>query len=417
MGLGRQGILHPTLYPNGKVYGADRTGGGRLWALDPVKNTVEGIQVVPRNSAGYDAKLDYYHVQDAAEFGGDSGKRWMASPHNPMFDENGRVWLTVPVRPPGPQNNPKWLPEAIATPTNDPTELDAAAKILAARNHSMELGYFDTKTGKFVSVDTPYNTHHLQLDWQGRVWTDGDVLGMLDTKKLDVNNPEATEGSAEKAWMRFDPKTKKVIPTTGYAIAISPVTGNVFIPIPQANGDGNRIWMLDPKTREMKDFPLPAPGRVSHGIDFSTDGNVWFSAGSGHLGKLDPKTGKFTYWDLPGPKFPGTGKETGSTEYPYFLWVDQFDTLGLGKDTVIVTGTTSDSLLVFDQKKETFAVVRVPYPMPYFTRGMDGRIDDPKAGWKGRGLWTNYASYFPKFTETKLGSVEHFQVRPNPLAN
>ena len=52
------------------------------------------------------------------------------------------------------------------------------------------------------------------------------------------------------------------------------------------------------------------------------------------LGKLDPKTEKFSYWELPGPKFAGTGKETGSTEYPYFLWVDQFDTLGLGKDTI-----------------------------------------------------------------------------------
>jgi len=35
---------NPTLYANGKVYGADRTGGGRLWVLDPVKNTVEGLQ-------------------------------------------------------------------------------------------------------------------------------------------------------------------------------------------------------------------------------------------------------------------------------------------------------------------------------------------------------------------------------------
>jgi len=31
----------------------------------------------------------------------------MASPHNPMLDENGRVWMTEPVRPPGVANNPK----------------------------------------------------------------------------------------------------------------------------------------------------------------------------------------------------------------------------------------------------------------------------------------------------------------------
>jgi hypothetical protein len=408
---------NPNLYPNGKVYGADRTGGGRLWVLDPMKNTVEALQVQPRNSAGYDATLDYYHVQDTAEFGGEASKRWMASPHNPMFDEQGRVWMTVPVRPPGPENNPKWTAGTIATESNDPAEIEMGAKAMASRNHSMQLGYYDTKTNKFVGVDTPYNTHHLQFDWQGRIWSDGDVLGMLDTTKLDVQNPEANEGAAEKAWLRFDPKTKKRIPTTGYAIAISPINGTVWVPIPQANGSENRLWMLDPKTREMQDYPLPLPGRVSHGIDFSTDGTVWFSAGSGHLGRVDPKTGKFTYWELPGAKFPGTGKETGSTEYPYFLWVDQFDTLGLGKDTVIVTGTTSDSLLVFDPKKEMFSVVRIPYPMPYYTRGMDGRIDNPKTGWKGRGIWTTYSSYMPKFTETRLGSVQHVQVRPNPLAN
>jgi hypothetical protein len=73
--------------------------------------------------------------------------------------------------------------------------------------------------------------------------------------------------------------------------------------------------------------------------------------------------------------------------------------LGLGKNTVIVTGTTTDSMLIFDPKKETFSVFRMPYPMPFYTRGLDGRIDDAKAGWKGRGFWMTYSSYLPKFTE------------------
>jgi len=89
----------------------------------------------------------------------------------------------------------------------------------------------------------------------------------------------------------------------------------------------------------------------------------------------------------------------------------------LGKDTVIVTGTTSDSMLIFDPKKETFTVLRVPYPMPFYTRGLDGRIDDAQGDLKGRGPWGTYNSYLPKFTETHIGSVQHFRVRPNPLAN
>src|SRR5260370_860507 len=52
---------HPTLYPNGKVYGADRTGGGIVRVLDPLKNTIEGVQVVPRVTTGLSTQLDYYH--------------------------------------------------------------------------------------------------------------------------------------------------------------------------------------------------------------------------------------------------------------------------------------------------------------------------------------------------------------------
>jgi len=120
--------------------------------------------------------------------------------------------------------------------------------------------------------------------------------------------------------------------------------------------------------------------------------------------------------DLLHSKPPSVYKRPAAPNILNFLWVDQFDTLGLGKNTVIVTGTTTDSMLIFDPKKETFSVFRMPYLMPFYTRGLDGRIDDAKAGWKGRGLWMTYSSYLPKFTETKLGSVDHVQLRPNPLA-
>ena len=400
---------NPTLYPNGTVYGADRTGGGRLWALDPVRNTVEMFQVQGRTTEKFDPKIDYYHDRESGT--------WMASPHNPMLNEKGELWMTQPVRPPGPENNPEWSARTVALDTKDPAARDMAAKILASRNHGMQLGYFDIKTHKFVGVDTSYNTHHLQFDWQGRIWTDGDVLGMLDTTKLDRKDIEGSEGEAQKAWMRMDMKTGKAIPTSGYATGVNPVDGTVWVPVPTVDGPQNKIFMLDPKTQKYTDYLLPLPGRLSHGIDFTTDGNAWFSAGSGHLGRIDRKTGKFTYWELPGAKFAGTGKETGSTEYPYFMWVDQFDTLGMGKDTIIVTGTTSDSMLIFNPKTEAWTVFRLPYPMPFYTRGLDGRIDDPKAGWKGRGIWTSYNSYLPKFTETNLGYVNHIQLRPSPLAN
>ena len=411
---------NPTMYPYGKVYGGDRTGGGRLWILDPVKNTVQGLLLEPRDkSHGYSLTKDYYHGQEEEQAYVGEDKEWMDSPHNPMMDENGRVWMTEQIRAGGKQYYPKWAKDTIATETNNPAEIDIAYNILAKNGNNMELGYYDTKTSKFVTVDTAYNTHHLQFDWQDRIWTDGggSAMGELDTKKLDLNNVQGTEVAAQKTWMRIDMDTKKMIPGTGYGVAVSPVDGTIWETSPVAGGPANKLYMLDPKTGKFKDYPLPNPGRFPHGIDFSTDGNVWVSLGSGQLGRLDVKTGQWKFWDTPGPKFKGTGKETGSTEFPYFLWVDQFNASGLGKDTVIVTGTTSDSMLIFDPKTEKFTVFRVPYPLPFYSRGLDARIDDANAGWKGRGIWATYSSYMPKFTETRLGSVNHIQVRPNPLAN
>src|SRR5258706_6840797 len=214
---------NPTLYPNGIVYGADRAGGGRLWALDPVKNTLEMFQVQGRTTEKYDPKIDYYHDRE--------GGTWMASPHNPMLNEKGELWMTQPVRPPGADNNPKWSGRTVSLDTKDPVARDKAAQILASRSHGMQLGYFDIKTHKFVGVDTSYNTHHLQFDWQGRIWTDGDVLGMLDTTKIDPNNVEGTEAAAQHAWMRVDMDSKKDVPTSGYATALSPIDGTVWLSV------------------------------------------------------------------------------------------------------------------------------------------------------------------------------------------
>jgi len=401
---------NPTLYSYGKVFGADRMYGGRLLVLDPVKNTVEALPLETRDKTKYNPNIDYYHSREVPG-------EWMASPHNPMMDDQGRVWMTAPIRPGGAENNPAWLKGSIATESLNPAEVDVAHTLLAARGNGMHLAFYDTKTGKFGQVDTAFPTHHLQFDWQGRIWTDAGQIGTLDLTKLDFTAIQKTEGAAQKVWVKVDMNTKKLVPSGGYGITVSPVDGNVFVSVSEHDGPENKLWKIDPKTRKMTDYPLPLPLRNSHGIDHSTDGTVWFSVGSGHLGRFDPKTEKFSYWELPGPKYPGTGKETGSTEYPYFLWVDQFDVLGLGKDTVIVTGTSSDAMFIFDPKAERFTVFRLPYPLPFYTRGLDGRIDDARAGWKGRGLWASYNSYLPKFSETRIGHISHIQLRPSPLAN
>ena len=47
--------------------------------------------------------------------------------------------------------------------------------------------------------------------------------------------------------------------------------------------------------------------------------------------------------------------------------------------------------------------LRVPYPMGFYAKGLDGRIDDPNAGWKGRGLWSANGDRTPWLNETRQG--------------
>ena len=41
----------------------------------------------------------------------------------------------------------------------------------------------------------------------------------------------------------------------------------------------------------------------------------------------------------------------------------------------------------------------------FYTKWMDGRIDDPKAGWKGKGLWSTVSTRTPFHMETGKGTT------------
>ena len=65
-------------------------------------------------------------------------------------------------------------------------------------------------------------------------------------------------------------------------------------------------------------------------------------------------------------------------------------------------------------------MLRIPYPMGFYAKGLDGRIDDPNGGWKGRGLWSSAGDRAPWLKESGKGAkplAVHIQVRPDPLAN
>ncbi|HYS50460.1 MAG TPA: hypothetical protein VEM33_01130 [Burkholderiales bacterium] len=58
--------------------------------------------------------------------------------------------------------------------------------------------------------------------------------------------------------------------------------------------------------------------------------------------------------------------------------------------------------------------------MGFYAKGLDGRIDDAGAGWRGRAPWSTYATRVPFHIEGGKGTrsrVLKFQLRPDPLAN
>jgi hypothetical protein len=174
-------------------------------------------------------------------------------------------------------------------------------------------------------------------------------------------------------------------------------------------------------------------GFSPRGGDVDRDGVVWVALASGHMASFDRRkctgplngptasTGQhcpegWTLYQEPLPQFKGV-TDPGSVEASYYTWVDQFDTFGLGRNVPINTGNAAEGLLAL--KDGEWVILRVPYPLGFYTKWMDGRIDDPNAGWKGRGLWATVSTRAPFHMEggkETTSKVVKFQLRPDPLA-
>jgi virginiamycin B lyase len=80
----------------------------------------------------------------------------------------------------------------------------------------------------------------------------------------------------------------------------------------------NRLGHLDPKTGEMKEYPIPRLAGP-HGLINDKDGNIWYGGNwGGHIGKLDVKSGQFTFYDMPDPK--AKDPHTPLFDRDGFLW-------------------------------------------------------------------------------------------------
>jgi hypothetical protein len=197
-----------------------------------------------------------------------------------------------------------------------------------------------------------------------------------------------------------------------------------------------------PETSLAEIYNVPAPGFSPRGMDVDINGVAWTVLGSGHLASFDrtkckgplngPDADKgnkcpegWTLYKVPGPNFKGD-VVTAAADSNYYNWSDKYNSLGLGENVQIATSNEGGALLALkpavagaqgDAGKWT--ILRVPYPLGFYAKSVNGRIDDPKAGWKGRGLWTGWSNRTPWQNEGGKGTTSkavHFQVRPDPLA-
>jgi hypothetical protein len=363
-----------------------------------------------------------------------------ANQHNAMFDKQGRVWLAANVRG---MDNPAWCKKGSDHPS---------AKVFPIEKSPRQVTMLDPKTMKYSFIDTCFGTHHPQFgyDADDTLWLSGTgpVAGWVNTKTWDET------GDAQKSvgWFPFvldlngngkldeftDPgkpdaaKDMRFNPGSGpYAVMPHPKDGSVWYTSGVFGGVPGFL-RFDPKTKLSEFYAVPKEAIGLRGGDIDANGVLWGSGSAGHMVSFDrskckaplngPKaTGQhcpegFTLHKYPGPGFDDV--PNSSAEASYYTWVDHHNAVGLGANVPISTANLQDGFAAL--VNGNMVRLTVPYPMGYYAKGLDARIDDPKAGWKGRGLWSATGDRTPWLNELGKGArpmAVHIQVRPNPLAD
>ena len=438
---------NPTVNANGPLYGALELSADYTPVLDPVRHVASKIPLTVRDPA---TPVTPPQMPAPSPYWGNE-PIWTSrnNVHNPMLDERGRLWLTSVVRP---SENPPMCREGSSHPS---------AKLFPVARSGRHLAMYDPKTKKLTHIGTCFSTHHLMFaeDANRTLWTSGggQVVGWLNTKLFDETGDEEraqgwtalildANGNGKRddyvePNQPIDPTKDKRIAAGFYGVAPAPdgsvwgsslgFPGSVIRLVPGANPPATAL-------AEIYEVPFRNPGASvqdafsPRGFDVDRNGVAWVALASGHMASFDRRkcrgplngptaTGQhcpegWSFWAEPLPQLKGV-TTSGSAEASYYTWVDQFDTFGLGRNIPINTGNESEGLLALKDGK--WVVMRVPYPLGYFTKWVDGRIDDPNTGWKGRGLWTTISTRAPFHMEGGKGTpskVMKFQLRPDPLA-
>jgi hypothetical protein len=434
----------PTVNAYGKLYGSPEYSTDLMPILDPRTHQVTSFKM-PVADPNMPVSLGPGHagaVKPTAPspYWGDA-VLWdtRANNHNAMFDGRGRLWIAASVRG---MKNPAWCAKGSDHPS---------ARTFPLEQSPRQVAVLDPRTMKYDFIDTCFGTHHPQFgyDADNTLWLSGTgpVAGWVNTRVwddtrdarkavgwfpfvLDTNGNGKVDDWTEPGKPAEAGKDVRIAGSGPYAVMPHPTDGSVWYTFNVFAGAAGFL-RFDPRTRLSEFYAIPREGIGVRGGDIDKNGVLWGSGSNGTLISFDrrkckaplngPKaTGNhcpegFAYHKYPGPGFEGF--ENTSAEASYYTWVDHHNTVGLGENVPISTANLQDGFVAFKDGK--MVLMRIPYPMGFYAKGMDGRIDDPNAGWKGRGLWSASGDRTPWLNEFGKGArplAVHIQVRPDPLA-
>jgi len=438
---------YPTVNSYGPLYGSPEYSSDEIPILDPKTHKVTFFKMPVADPNAPESFGPPFHAsavakptQPSAYWGEEKIWSQRANNHNGMFDKNGRVWFAAAVRG---FDNPAFCKKGSDHPS---------AKVFPLEQSGRQVAMLDPKTMKYSFIDTCFGTHHPQFGYNAdnTLWLSGTgpVAGWVNTKVWD----ETGDAAKAQGWAPFvldtsgngqvdewtEPgqpaqagKDMRIAGSGPYAVMPHPTDGSVWYTLNIFVGTPGFL-RFDPKTKLSEFYAIPKEGIGVRGGDIDKNGVLWGSGSNGTLVSFDRRKCKgplngptatgnhcpegFASYKYPGPAFEGF--ENGSAEASYYTWVDHHNTVGLGENVPISTANLNDGFAAL--KDGQMIMLRIPYPLSFFAKGLDGRIDDPNAGWKGRGLWSTNGDRTPWLKEGGKGSkprAVHIQVRPDPLAH
>jgi hypothetical protein len=464
---------HPTVNAHGLIYGNTELSTSAQPVLDPLHNTKTTITPPVREGTPSSALANQV-VAPSPYFGMEQTWDSKVNAHTSAMDQDERVYWAAQNR--SPNDIPAYCKKGSPLRSAQLYPLDVPHE--GFYQNSRQVTVYDPKSKQFATIDTCFGTHHLNFaeDADNTLWLSNNtglggapnpelaVVGWVNTKLfwqtgdaakaqgwtpliVDTNaNGKRDEGYNEPG-QPPDYSNDTRIPYGVYAMAYSPAEKVVWGSSLAHPGYIIRVdpGQNPPDTALAEIYKVPLPGYGIRGMDVDRNGVAWLPLDSGHLASFDrrkcqgPLNGPgaekgekcpegFAFYALSGPGFQG---DPGAQENPYYVWVDWFNTLGLGANVPFVTGNQSDSLHALVDGH--FVELRVPYPMGFFAKGLEGRIDDPNAGWKGRELWVTSGNRTPQHIEgidapspgapgatpqtVSSPLVVEFQLRLDPLAH